>query len=124
MHSEYPQPRHGQGMFIEAIKMVHNIRSPDIDLEYKQYGKPYAVTYEYADNLLQQLMKKKSNSTENPMVVMVGDNPDSDIQGANNFGWQSALVRTGVYKHGIPKHEPSVIVDNVLKAVEWAIEQR
>ncbi|TIB65582.1 hypothetical protein E3P78_00427 [Wallemia ichthyophaga] len=92
--TEYPQPRHGQGMFIEAIKMVHNIRSPDIDLQYKQYGKPYAVTYEYADNLLQQLIKKKSNSTENPMVVMVGDNPDSDIQGANNFGWQSALVRT------------------------------
>lgn len=110
-------------MFIEALKTVHKIRSPDIDLEYKQYGKPHAVTYNYADRMLQQLIKKRTNSVEKPRVVMVGDNPDSDIQGANNFGWQSALVKTGVYNHGIPKHEPSVIVDDVLKAVDWAIKE-
>ncbi|EIM21033.1 HAD hydrolase [Wallemia mellicola] len=119
--TEYPQPRHGQGMFIEALKTVHMIRSPEIELKYYQYGKPHAITYEYADNLLQQLLKSKTNITEKPRVIMVGDNPDSDIQGANLFGWQSALVRTGVYTHGIPKHEPSIIVDNVLKAVDWAL---
>lgn len=108
-------------MFIEALKTVHMIRSPEIELKYYQYGKPHAITYEYADNLLQQLLKSKTNITEKPRVIMVGDNPDSDIQGANLFGWQSALVRTGVYTHGIPKHEPNIIVDNVLKAVDWAL---
>jgi ribonucleotide monophosphatase NagD (HAD superfamily) len=29
---------------------------------------------------------------------MIGDNPAGDIIGANEFGWKSILVRTGVYK--------------------------
>ena len=29
---------------------------------------------------------------------MVGDNPESDIKGANDNGWESVLLRTGVYK--------------------------
>lgn len=42
------------------------------------------------------------------------------ILGANNFGWSSALVRTGVYRdvEGAPSHTPTFIADNVEKAVE------
>jgi ribonucleotide monophosphatase NagD (HAD superfamily) len=29
---------------------------------------------------------------------MIGDNPKSDIAGANKKGWTSILVRTGVFK--------------------------
>lgn len=29
---------------------------------------------------------------------MIGDNPKSDIRGANNIGWISILVRTGIFK--------------------------
>lgn len=29
-------------------------------------------------------------------IVMIGDNEDTDILGAFNYGWQSILVRTGV----------------------------
>jgi ribonucleotide monophosphatase NagD (HAD superfamily) len=31
---------------------------------------------------------------------MIGDNPAGDIRGANQMGWESILVRTGVYKPG------------------------
>lgn len=55
---------------------------------------------------------------------MVGDNPASDIAGANAHGWSSILVRTGVFHdtHGEkPAYQPTAIADNVEKGVEWAI---
>lgn len=79
-------------------------------------------------------------------VYMVGDNPESgescstdmglgriycpmgpdsmtDIAGAIAHGWESILVKTGVYKNGEPRHRPSVISDDVEKGVQWAIER-
>jgi ribonucleotide monophosphatase NagD (HAD superfamily) len=59
---------------------------------------------------------------------MVGDNPESDIRGANSYrsgngsNWHSILVRTGVYRGGEPAWTPKVIVDDVQKAVEWGIK--
>jgi ribonucleotide monophosphatase NagD (HAD superfamily) len=29
---------------------------------------------------------------------MVGDNPSGDIEGANRKGWESILVRTGIFE--------------------------
>jgi ribonucleotide monophosphatase NagD (HAD superfamily) len=63
----------------------------------------------------------------------IGDNPRSDIRGANAAGenWKSILVRTGVYNDNNiqdkldienSSDKPSIILDNVLKAVEWIIE--
>ncbi len=31
---------------------------------------------------------------------MIGDNPKGDIYGANRMGWESILVRTGLYREG------------------------
>lgn len=58
-------------------------------------------------------------------VYMVGDNPESDIAGANGHGWHSILVRTGVYRdeQGEPKHRPTIIRDDVEQGVRWAIER-
>jgi ribonucleotide monophosphatase NagD (HAD superfamily) len=53
---------------------------------------------------------------------------ESDIAGGNSyksaFGskWSSILLRTGVYAGGEPTHKPTVIVDDVYDAVQWAIE--
>ena len=64
---------------------------------------------------------------------MVGDNPESDIRGANEFEtsdgteWKSILVRTGVWKKTVwqpePKYKPTVIVDDVVDAIVWALRQ-
>jgi ribonucleotide monophosphatase NagD (HAD superfamily) len=55
----------------------------------------------------------------------IADNPESDIAGANNAGWSSVLVKTGVYDRaqGLPKHKPTHIADNVELAVQWALQR-
>lgn len=54
-------------------------------------------------------------------IYGIGDNPHSDIHGANQAGahWTSILVRTGVFQDadGLPEHEPDVYADAVLDAV-------
>lgn len=65
---------------------------------------------------------------------MVGDNPESDIRGANEFvspqgvDWASVLVGTGVWngKEGGalgPKYVPRKEVDDVFGAVRWALRE-
>lgn len=62
-----------------------------------------------------------SSTTPLRNIYGIGDNPHSDIQGANNAGahWTSMLVRTGVYD-GIedPEHMPDVFIDSVIDAIE------
>ncbi|KAK0534386.1 hypothetical protein OC842_002649 [Tilletia horrida] len=59
---------------------------------------------------------------ERTNVWMVGDNPAADILGANNWGFSSALTRTGVYRDidGPPAHRPTVLVVDVEQVVKVA----
>jgi len=59
------------------------------------YGKPHAPTYAFAT---QQLARLAGRPLQPAQVVMVGDNPVSDIAGANRHGWRSVLVDTGMYR--------------------------
>ncbi|KAG5990552.1 hypothetical protein E4U43_004258 [Claviceps pusilla] len=64
-------------------------------------------------------------------VYMIGDNPESDIRGANEFcphdgtEWVSILVKTGVWQETAaarePRYKPAVIVDDVVDAIVWAM---
>jgi len=57
---------------------------------------------------------------------MVGDNPQSDIAGANAYGWQSILVKTGVFRGDRPEdaeHVPTVVKRDVLEGIKWALER-
>ena len=54
---------------------------------------------------------------------MLGDNPASDIKGANDFGWYSILLKTGVFQGGKPVYEPWHIADDVKEAVTFALRQ-
>lgn len=63
-------------------------------------------------------------------VHMIGDNPESDIAGANSYEspcgylWQSVLVETGVNRAGtIPAHIPHHTPKDVNAAVEWALSK-
>jgi ribonucleotide monophosphatase NagD (HAD superfamily) len=46
---------------------------------------------------------------------MIGDNIDTDIEGAYNYGWKSVLVTTGVSKHNT--HKANHMCSNLEKAV-------
>ncbi|OBZ66089.1 putative CDP-alcohol phosphatidyltransferase class-I family protein C22A12.08c [Grifola frondosa] len=79
---------------------------------YVQFGKPTRATYEFAEAALKRRLAELQSSSaaqpSDPNIYMVGDNPESDIVGANAAGWTSILVHTGVYdpEHGPPTHRP------------------
>ncbi|CEG48232.1 Predicted phosphatase [Plasmopara halstedii] len=114
---EYQSPRFAQGAFTKCLKLLYEDFT-GCKLEMTHFGKPHTITYNYAERLLNSI----SGQTE-PLkhIYGIGDNPSSDIQGANNVGerWTSVLVRTGVYD-GVnePDHTPDVIVDNVYEAIK------
>ncbi|TDH69601.1 hypothetical protein CCR75_002573 [Bremia lactucae] len=114
----YPFPRFAQGAFTQCLKtMYENLTG--LQLEVTKYGKPHSVTYNYAKRLLHTT---SGQSKPLKRIYGIGDNPSSDIQGANNAGdeWTSVLVRTGIYDGcKPPEHEPDVIVDDVWDAIEY-----
>ncbi|KAH7316664.1 HAD-like domain-containing protein [Stachybotrys elegans] len=138
--TEYPVNRFGTGAFVEALKGVWGATT-GTELRFNALGKPSRLTYEYAhDRLLHHhsdLASADSGSTKErtrqPLkrVYMVGDNPESDIRGANEFQphdgteWVSILVKTGVWKETPlerePRYRPAAIVDDVVDAIVWAM---
>lgn len=124
--SDFERPRLGQGAFRLAFQAVYKSLTGS---EYPcvQYGKPTEATYQFAKKVLQDRFRDLYGEIigRPPHVYMVGDNPESDIAGANAAGWASVLVRTGVYdpQQGPPTHVPTQEVEDVEEAVRWAIDQ-
>ncbi|KIK98575.1 hypothetical protein PAXRUDRAFT_823744 [Paxillus rubicundulus Ve08.2h10] len=120
--SDFARPRMGQGSFKEAFQAVFKSLT-GAPHPYTQYGKPTRATYKFAEHMLRN--RFLGNSFSGSSVYMVGDNPESDIAGANTAGWKSILVRTGVYepRQGPPRHRPTHEVEDVEQAVRWALEQ-
>lgn len=100
-------------------------------LETYAFGKPQVGTFEFATRLLKRWRKIEHKLNAPPETVyFVGDTPESDIRGTNQFNeraendWYSILVKTGVYQDGTePAYTPRVTVDNVLDAVNHGIER-
>jgi HAD superfamily hydrolase (TIGR01456 family) len=138
--TEYPVNRFGTGAFLEALKGVWSaVTESKGELQYSALGKPSAFTYGYAHNKLLnldadlQLPGALKSAGKRPLkrVYMIGDNPESDIRGGNEFNpndgteWLSILVRTGVWQPTAaerePRYKPAVIVDDVVDGIVWAM---
>jgi len=126
--NEFHRPRLGQGAFREAFQAVHQALT-GAPYPYIQFGKPTTHTYDFAEKMLRARMTELHGASVmsdiQPRFYMIGDNPESDIAGANAAGWSSILVRTGVYRpaDGPPTHKPTYEAENVEAAVHWAIER-
>ncbi|KAI7852373.1 HAD-like domain-containing protein [Circinella umbellata] len=118
--TEFPVPRLGQGSFKLALESVYKTLT-GTSLQSTSYGKPYPTTYAFAEQVLERINSGKKPSR----IYAVGDNPAADIQGANNYGWSSILVRTGVFQEpGNSSHFPAnSVCQHVEEAVKWAIQQ-
>ena len=103
------------------------------ELKTTAYGKPQIGTFQFATRLLQQ-WRKDTHGIDSPpeTVYFVGDTPESDIRGTNEFNdsqcsentWYSILVRTGVFQEGTqPRFTPKATVDNVLDAVKHGMQR-
>lgn len=138
--NDYPLPRFGQGAFRMTVERVYNEMnrlSGTQNLQRTILGKPFKVQHDFAHFVLIDQYNKihGAGSSESKLpklheapatlpfksIYMVGDNPLSDIAGANACGWESVLLRTGVYKDSqwpVTEHRPSIgVFDNVLAAV-------
>ncbi|KIW62669.1 TIGR01456 family HAD hydrolase [Phialophora macrospora] len=103
------------------------------ELKTVAFGKPQVGTFQFATKLLQQWRKDTHGINRPPETVyFVGDTPESDIRGTNEFdqsgqseaNWYSILVRTGVFQEGThPRYMPKMTVDNVLDAVKHGMKR-
>ncbi|MCJ1282116.1 hypothetical protein MMC26_001439 [Xylographa opegraphella] len=123
----WPRPRLGQGAFQAALRGVWAAVTGGAELACWVGGKPGGGAFTFAERRLEAL---RGGSGALRRVYMVGDNPASDIQGANDFRsprgtqWRSILVRSGVYDgEAPPAVRPDVVVDGVWEAVRWALER-
>ncbi|KAK6353433.1 hypothetical protein TWF696_005396 [Orbilia brochopaga] len=123
----YHLPRLGQGGFRAAVEGVWRQVTNGAELRAKTIGKPFRATYEYAENVLNRLLEKNvGEGTRVKTVYMVGDNPRSDIEGANAFGWCSLLVESGVFHRGRDGGEDGLVgalkPARILRGVEEAVD--
>ena len=138
--ASYHLPRLGQGGFQAALEGVFNAitggPANGVQLHKQLFGKPTQGTFEFAENRLKQhrtVLRGGNNDDDAAAnlrtVYMVGDNPESDIRGANEYEsptgsrWNSILVRSGVYRGGTPAYEPRVVVQDVWDAVRYGLRK-
>ena len=144
--SDYHLDRLGQGGFRQSLEavfgaVVASMSTQELVFMMKRelFGKPTSRTFAFAEQKLQAYRQTllasrgEANDVQPPRlekVYMVGDNPASDIAGANLFkspsgtAWDSILVKTGVYKSGTtPQCEPKALVPDVSAAVQWALKK-
>jgi HAD superfamily hydrolase (TIGR01456 family) len=128
----YALPRMAQGSFKAALDGIWALRTNGAEmLRTHVTGKPTEVTYLYGEQALQKTHLAINGPDAPPIskTYMIGDNPASDIQGANDFKstcgvvWKSIPVETGVHISGdMPAYEPDTIVPAVQDAVQWAMQ--
>jgi ribonucleotide monophosphatase NagD (HAD superfamily) len=123
--------RLGMGALRRMIEMLFKDLTKGKELETIAFGKPQIGTFEFATRLLQQWRKDEHRINRPPETVyFVGDTPESDIRGTNQFNekskndWYSILVKTGVYQEGTePAYKPRITVDTVLDAVKHGMDR-
>ncbi|KAI3339718.1 HAD-like domain-containing protein [Ustulina deusta] len=133
--TQHKFPRFAQGAFTSALEGVWQaLTDGQVELKYSTIGKPTQKTFEYGETTLQEYNNRlnRENGTNNYIktVYMIGDNPNSDIKGCNNYispfgtNWKSVLVETGVYAAGSPPtHIPTHFACTCKDAVQWALLQ-
>ena len=116
---QWPIPRFGPKTLIIALESIFKAYY-GLDIEYIQYGKPNEPTYTFCERFLKD--KADLHGIQITKHYMIGDNPDSDIDGANRRGdtWVSILVRTGVFQGeaNSEKHPAKYVVQDMEEAVE------
>ncbi|OWK03736.1 hypothetical protein Celaphus_00013838 [Cervus elaphus hippelaphus] len=108
--AEAKMPRFGHGTFLLCLEAIYR-KLTGRELHYTGLtGKPSLLTYRYAEGLLAQQAARRGWAAPIRSLYAVGDNPMSDVYGANLFhqhlqtqqegaarSCASILVCTGVY---------------------------
>lgn len=120
--TSFPAPRITMGALLLCLASVYKEMTGGNDLRYEVYGKPYESIYRFTEMLIES-----GNSGNLPgRIYAIGDNPLSDIKGANEAGekWFSILVRSGCFKGDNDVTNPGKhACDTVLQAVQFILAQ-
>lgn len=120
----FPVPRYGTRMFTTALQSVFEAYYGfKIDMVF--FGKPMKATFDYCEKVMK--LRAAAQGVEISNFYMIGDTPESDIQGANNKasdGWHSILVRTGLFQglENHSEHPARYVVEDVCDAVKLIFE--
>ncbi|KAI9474286.1 MAG: HAD hydrolase [Benjaminiella poitrasii] len=122
--TDFPAPRLGQGAFKVTLEALYK-KLTGHELKSTSFGKPHSTTYQFAERVLDTLATQPLQLQQKRNVYAIGDNPAADIKGANNYGWTSVLVRTGVFtgKDNSKEFPAKIVCQNVEEAVETIIAQ-
>lgn len=147
--AKFPVARFGMGAFRIALETLY-VKLTECPLVYTCFGKPKPVAYQLAAKTLQHVAKLvytqhgKVLTTEKPKasrqelikpgvesreecalktLYMIGDNPETDIAGANGMGtpWFSILVKTGCFQEDMnhDKFPADIVVKDVYEAIDF-----
>ncbi|KAK9420713.1 putative CDP-alcohol phosphatidyltransferase class-I family protein C22A12.08c [Seiridium unicorne] len=127
----HDDPRLGMGALRGIVEYTFKEVTKGKTLTTHAFGKPQIGTFEFATRLLQRWRKNQHNLDSPPETVyFVGDTPESDIRGTNNYNvqakndWYSILVKTGIYQEGTePAYKPRNCVHSVLDAVNFGLKR-
>lgn len=120
-------PRYAGGAFFSSVQFLFD-KMYKRKIQYQLYGKPSPKVFDYAINVINKKVNKIGKSLGN--LYMIGDTPQTDIKGANNYerdgkGIYSILVRTGMFKGGIndKKNPAKKVVDNFYEAIRFILKK-
>ncbi|XP_066237237.1 haloacid dehalogenase-like hydrolase domain-containing 5 isoform X2 [Saccopteryx leptura] len=83
--AEAKMPRFGHGTFLLCLETIyHKVTGRELRYE-GLMGKPSILTYQYAEELLRQQAERRGWTAPIRKLYAVGDNPMSDVYGANLF---------------------------------------
>ena len=113
---DFHLPRYGAGAFHAVLENLFT-HTTGHTLKKTLFGKPQRTSFAFAETLIDAQHENVER------IYMVGDNPKTDIQGANEAGgrWKSLLTLTGM--HGGPnnhtEHPAYEVVQDVAHALAF-----
>ncbi|KAL4156604.1 hypothetical protein PRNP1_005633 [Phytophthora ramorum] len=116
---EFHLPRYGAGAFHAVLEDLFT-RTTGHKLEKTLFGKPQRTSFEFAETLID------AQHEDVERIYMVGDNPKTDICGANEAAgrWKSVLTLTGMHNgpENHDEHPAYQVVDDVAHALAFIKE--
>ncbi|XP_045868312.1 haloacid dehalogenase-like hydrolase domain-containing 5 isoform X2 [Meles meles] len=109
--AEAKMPRFGHGTFLLCLETIYQ-KVTGKELKYEGLmGKPSVLTYQYAEDLIQQQAERRGWAAPIQKLYAVGDNPMSDVYGANLFHKYLQMAKHGGAEEqgagGLWKQRPS-----------------
>ena len=124
--TEHAVPRFGAGVFPLILRRIFK-KLTGRKLDLTMFGKPHRATYDLAEQQMDRLANNLGYDEGVTAIYAIGDNPKSDVKGANNASdrWTSVLVRTGVFigDGNDEKNPADKVVDDVGEALTYIFSE-